>query len=133
VWIGSPASLLITGALVALIGALVDVERMAMAGRAAFLVVYGSINVAHLRLLRETGASRAPVLVALVGCVGVLAVLVRYLYRQEREALIGLVAMLIGSVLIELTVRRLSGGRRRLEQRGEDAGGQAAVSGAGEA
>ena len=115
VWMGSPGSLLITGFLVALIAAAVDIERIAMAGSAAFLVVYGFVNAAHLKLLKETGAGWAPVLLALIGCAAVFAVLLRHLFLDDRPALIGLGAMLALCLLVEWLWQ--TAGKPRLETR----------------
>jgi len=93
IWAGSPASLLVTSGLVALIAASVNVERIAMAGSAAFLIVYAGVNLAHLRLLHETRASKPLVVSALLGCIVVFAVLVHYLYSHEPIALVGVGAM----------------------------------------
>jgi amino acid transporter len=110
VWMGSPGGLLITGGLVAALGALLDVERIAMTGSAAFLIVYGAVNLAHLRLARETGAARIPLAIGLVGCVAVLIVLLAHLYRGDFLALAALVVLVAVCFAGEAAWRR---GRQR--------------------
>lgn len=117
VWMGSRGSLLITGGLVALTAATLDVERIAMAGSAAFLIVYGSVNVAHLRLVHETGAPRLPVGIALAGCLVVFAVLIIYLQENDRAALFGLGVLVVACAVLESAWRIVV--RRGLEKRGD--------------
>ena len=121
VWMGSPGGLIVTGALVAVIGASFDVADIAMSGSAAFLVVYGAVNVAHFRLRRETGASRWPILGAVVGCASFLGVLVLHLSRAQPSALVGLGVMIIGSILFEWLWWRVLRSRELEERRGADA------------
>ncbi len=118
VWMGSPGGLIVTGALVAAIGASFDVAEIAMSGSAAFLVVYGAVNVAHLRLTRETGASRLPILGAVIGCAGIFGVLVWHLASTQPSALIGLGGMIAGSILFEGLWWRILR-PRELEERAE--------------
>ena len=108
VWMGSPGSLLITGGLVLVLALLLDVERIAMTGSAAFLLVYGGVNVAHLRLRRDTGAARFPLLVGAIGCGVVFVVLTAHLVHEEPAALVGLGGLLLLCVLVELVWRHVA-------------------------
>jgi amino acid transporter len=118
VWMGSTGSLFVTGGLVALIAATAEVERIAMAGSAAFLLVYGAIHAAHLRLDHETGAPRSALIVALLGCAAVLTALVRHLLAHEPTALAGFAGLALGCFLFEWGLRARQKARR-LEQRGD--------------
>lgn len=117
IWMGSPGSIFITGGATALLGSTLEIERIAMAGSAAFLVVYGGVNVAHLRLTRETGAPRWAVALITLGCFAVFTVLVGYLYREDRMALVGLGAMIAGSFLVERAWQAMTRRKREVETR----------------
>jgi amino acid transporter len=90
VWGHSFEGLFITSALVILCTHLLDLSGIAMLGSASFLLIYAAVNVAHLRLIKRTGASRALIWSSVTVCVLFLAVL---LYRQTQRSPVTLVVL----------------------------------------
>ncbi len=82
VWQQGRAGLFITAALVAGFSAFLDLESITLLGSMAFLVVYGAVSLAHLRVLDQTGANRWIVILAVVGCIASLISLVLFQLRQ---------------------------------------------------
>jgi len=91
-------------------------EGIAMMGSASFLIIYGAVNVAHLRLLNKTGARRSLVLTSLAGCLFFLGILTRHLARANPAALWTLVCVLAGCVAAEWAYRRFTGRSIRKRQ-----------------
>jgi amino acid transporter len=108
IWRQSRGGLMLTASLVALLAVLFDLEGIAMMGSAAFLIVYGGVNVAHLRLLDETGAAAWPVWIGLIGCGLVFVVLCMYIVSERRAAALGLVLLIAVSFGVTLIYRRFA-------------------------
>lgn len=99
--------LVVTAALVAVLAAAIDLSGIAMMGSAAFLVVYGAVNAAHLRLTSETGARRWPLWVGLVGCGGVLMILMVYMARERVAGLVAFNGLAIACFAVIIAMYRL--------------------------
>lgn len=117
IWQVGKGGLLLTAGLVALLAATVDLSGIAMMGSAAFLVVYGAVNAAHLRLTGETGAKSWPLWIGILGCAAVLAVLLVYMGRERLAAFASFGVLLVISFTAEFLFRRVWG--RRFESRRE--------------
>ncbi len=101
VWGGSTEGLFITVALVLIFTNLFDLEGIAMLGSAVFLLIYGAVNVAHLRLYRETGARPLLVWASILGCLAAFGVLAAYEVRHSPMTLAILVGVLVLCFLTE--------------------------------
>ncbi len=106
VWQRSRGGLILTAMLVAVLAVLFDLEGIAIMGSAEFLLVYGGVQVAHLRLLDETGARRWLVLLGSIGCAIVFIVLGVFMATRRPHALIGLLGLLTVSFLGDWVYRR---------------------------
>lgn len=106
VWQRSRGGLLLTAALVAALAVAFRLEGIAMMGSAAFLLVYGGVQGAHLRLLDETGARRWLVVLGTAGCGVVFIVLVVFMATRRPHALLGLGALLAFGFLGDWVYRR---------------------------
>ena len=115
VWGHGTEGLLITAGLVILFANGFGLEGIAMMGSASFLVIYGAVNVAHLRLLDRTGARASIVWASVAGCLAFLVILVRHLVRSNPAALWTLAAVLAVCLAAEWGYRRFSG--RTIESR----------------
>jgi amino acid transporter len=101
VWHGGVEGLVITSGFVIVCSNLLNLDGIAMLGSAAFLLVYGAVNIAHLRLWRETGARRWVIWCAIAGCAATFAVLVYYEARHEPLTLGVLAGVVAFSFLFE--------------------------------
>jgi amino acid transporter len=120
VWKRGTEGLLVTTLLVIIFAIGFQLDGIAMMGSASFLVIYGAVNAAHLRLLKRTGARRSVVLASLVGNVAVFAILLRHLVRANPKALWTLGGLLAACFLFEWVYRRVSG--RSIATRHDPAG-----------
>jgi L-asparagine transporter-like permease len=92
-----------------------DLGPIAMMCSAAFLLVYAAVNVAHLRIYRETHAQPALIWLSTLACLAMFALLCVYIVQLGALApLVALVALLALSFVTEWVYRRRTGRRRRL-------------------
>jgi len=105
VWASGVEGLVITAALVVVLSNLLKLDGIAMLGSAAFLLVYGAVSAAHLRLWRETGAHRVLIWCAIAGCSAAFVILVYYEARHEPATLAILAAVVAFSFLFEWVFR----------------------------
>lgn len=99
---------------------LLNLDGIAMLGSAAFLLVYGAVSVAHLRLWHETGAHRFVIWAAIASCAAAFVVLAFYEAQHEPATLVVLAAVVAISFLFEWGYRART--RRRLHRRDPDCG-----------
>ncbi len=100
--------LFITVALVIFFLNILPLDRIALLGSAVFLIIYGSVNVAHLRLLNETKAKAGMIWLAIAADLLSLIVLLMYAYRTSRMVLLVLVLVIIFSFILERGYRSLA-------------------------
>jgi amino acid transporter len=105
-WQGGSGGLVITAALVLAFVLFFDLSGVAMMGSGAFLLIYGVVAVAHLRLIPETGASKPVVWLAVLTCFAMAAVLSCYIYRNSMTAFVTMFALLPICFVIEAVYRR---------------------------
>jgi amino acid transporter len=117
VWREGREGLFITAAGVLILANLFDLSGIAMMGSSAFLIIYGVVSAAHIRIRKRTGARLWVLLVAVVGCVASLAVLTTYMWKNERLSLWVLLALIAGCFVVELLWRRV--GKRAMKAFGE--------------
>ncbi len=115
-WHGSRSGLFITSFIILLLIVLLDLNSVVMLGSAAFLLIYLSVNLAHLRLYKKTDANRYIIWSAVIGCSFSFIVLVYYEIVNSPLTLYILALLLIISFLFEWLYRKYRfGSLKRLE------------------
>ena len=97
----SGVSLLITAFLVLFFANSFELKNIAELGSISFLFIYVSVNIAHLKLIKQTGAKRSPIIAALVGNIFALTALLYYVYEHSMLTLIVFILVLLFSYLFE--------------------------------
>jgi amino acid transporter len=115
IWGKSSEGLFITAGLVILLINLFNLESIALLGSASFLLIYAAVNLAHLRLCRDTGASPYLIWASIIGCFASLGVLVYYELAKFPLTVVILVAVFFLSFVVEGGYRKYS--RRLLKTR----------------
>jgi amino acid transporter len=115
IWQGGTGGLVITAVLVLGFVLFFDLSGVAMMGSGAFLLIYGIVAVAHLRLTAETGANRPIVYLAALTCFVMAAVLSYYIYENSMTAFVTMFALLPICFAIEWAYRKAS--RRTIKAR----------------
>lgn len=115
VWGRGTEGLFITSGLVLLFANLFQLEGIAMLGSASFLVIYGVVNIAHLKLYRETGAKPILIWVSIVCCFASLGALFLYEIRISPMTLAAFGGLIALSFVIEIVYRKVS--KRKLRTR----------------
>jgi len=105
-WHNSKEGLFITSFLVIVFTVLLDLGSVAMMGSAAFLLIYAGVNIAHLKIYKNTNANRYIIILAIIGCIFSFGVLVYYEIFNSPFTLIALVAVIFASFLIEGLYRK---------------------------
>ncbi|RJP33448.1 MAG: amino acid permease [Actinobacteria bacterium] len=119
-WKGSTDGLFITAGLVVAFVLLFDLSGIAMMGSGAFLLIYGVVNIGHLRIAGKTGANRAMVAVAVALCLGMFVLLSVDMFRESKPSFIAMFALLAAAFLAEWAYRRFTGRRLHALSRSDD-------------
>lgn len=93
-WLRGTRGLLLTAGMALLFLLLFDLSRVAMMGSAAFLLIYAAVNAGHLQLVRQTGARRDLIWLALLACSALFVVLAWYIAQHAPSALIAMAMLL---------------------------------------
>jgi len=117
VWGHGTEGLLITSVLIIAFANLLNLNGIAMLGSASFLIIYGAVSAAHLRLRRETGAKAAMIWAAIVGCASSFGVLVYYELVHEPLTLTILAVVVVVCFGLEYGYRRFT--RRSIRLRAD--------------
>ncbi len=107
--------LLITSGFVIVFLNLLPLDRIAMLGSAVFLIIYGSVNIAHLRLTKTTKANRVVIWIAILGDGLSMIVLIIYTAQKTPGTLIVLILVIILTFILEYIYRLFS--KRELKTR----------------
>jgi len=83
-----------------------DLSSVAMMGSAAFLLIYAGVNIAHLKLYKKTNANKYIIGLAILGCLFSFVVLFCYEMFNSPLTLGVLIAVVVGSFLIEWIYRK---------------------------
>lgn len=117
VWNKSMEGLFITAGLVIIFTNLLNLERISMLGSASFLLIYGAVNIAHLRLKAATRAKLGILWVAIAGCFLSLAILLYFELKNSPITLVVLIFAILFSFATEWIYRNYT--KRILKARTE--------------
>ncbi len=109
----SRQGLVISAAIAALLALGLELGEIAAIGSISVLLVHGVTHAGHLRLLAQTGASRALVGLAAVSAIGAAVTAFVYVSRDLEQAAWLLIAFLGIAAVTELLLRALAGKRIR--------------------
>lgn len=105
----SREGLVISSALITVLAVFFDLSEIAAIGSVSILIVHFIVHAGHLRLVRETGASRLMILLAAFSNFTAIALSVAYLWRKSPDVLIFIGGFFMVSVLVEFLLRRITG------------------------
>ncbi len=109
VWHGSTGGLLITSSMVIMFILFFDLSGVAVMGSGAFLLIYASVHLAHLRLTSETQAKTWMIILSLSACLIMFAVLLVYMYQNSKPAVVTMMALIPICLTAEWAYRGLTG------------------------
>ena len=107
-WAGSTEGLFITSGMVIAFTILFNLGGIAMLGSASFLLIYAAVNVAHLRLCKETGANVYIIWASIIGCLSAFIILIYYELNHSILTLAALAIALALSFFAEWAYRSYS-------------------------
>jgi len=108
IWGEGYEGLLITAGLVILFVNVLNLEGVALLGSASFLCIYAAVNIAHLRLHKETGANPLLIGAAILGCLISLGLLISYEIPNSPLTIIVLGVVFFLSFSLEGVFRKYS-------------------------
>jgi amino acid transporter len=108
-WHGSREGLLITAALVLIFANFFNLSGIAMLGSAAFLIIYGAVNIGHLRLRKQTGANKYIIFASILLVFLTFGLLMYHLYQNSKTTLITLIAVVALCFLAEVIMQKVFG------------------------
>jgi uncharacterized membrane protein HdeD (DUF308 family) len=80
-----------------------------MMGSAAFLIIYSSVNIAHLKLRKETGGNRYIILTSTLLTLATFILLLYYIARNSLTTLITLIIVLGLCFVAEAVLQKILG------------------------
>jgi len=96
---------------------ILPLDRIAMLGSAAFLLIYGSVNVAHLRLYKETRANPVIIWIAIFGDLASVVILIIYTFKKAPVTLLVLMITIAFSFLLEWVYRLITKRELKIRKR----------------
>ena len=109
VWKGGSVGLFSTAAIVLVFALGLDLSKIASLASIIFLLIYASVHLGHLRLTRETGASKLIVAIAFVINASVFVAFAILTVAQSWFLSLTLVGIISLACAMELIVRRANG------------------------
>jgi hypothetical protein len=104
--------------LIILLGHAFDLSEIAAVGSITILIVHLMVHVGHLRLRRDTGASLAMIVLAIVLTMGAIGFASMYALQSSPHILWLVAASLVTAFLVESLLHRFTG--RRVQTRTPD-------------
>jgi hypothetical protein len=114
-WLEGKEGLLITSGLVIALIFFLNLSNIVMMGSAAFLLIYTGVNLAHLKLCKETRAHRSIIYLAILGCMFSFSVLAYYELFHSPLTIVVLAGAVLFSFSFEAMYRKIS--RRKFKIR----------------
>lgn len=108
-WQGGSGGLVITATMVLFFILFFDLSGVAMMGSGAFLLIYGVVGIAHLRVISQTGANKAVVCLSILTCLGMAGILSYYIYQNSRPAFVTMFALVPLCLALEWFYRSVRG------------------------
>jgi len=94
-----------------------DLSGVAMMGSGAFLLIYGVVGIAHLRVISQTGANKTVVCLSILTCLGMAAFLSYYIYQNSRPAFVTMFALIPLCLALEWFYRFVRGRTLKVRSR----------------
>ena len=109
IWQGGSGGLVITTIMVLFFVLFFDLSGVAMMGSGAFLLIYGVVGIAHLRVISETGANKTLVYFSILACLGMAAILSYYIFKNSMLAFVTMFALIPLCFFLEWMYRVIHG------------------------
>lgn len=109
VWREGSVGLFSTAAMAIVFALGLDLSRIASLASIIFLLIYASVHLGHLRLTRQTGASKPLVAIAFLINAGVFVAFAILTVAQSWFLSLTLLAIVVAACVMELIVRRTNG------------------------
>jgi len=104
----SREGLIVSSAIIVLLAVFFDLSQIAAIGALSMLMIHLTVHVGHLRLLSETGASRALVVAAVVANAAAILLGGWHLLRSAPVLLVWIFGFFATSLVIEILLNRLA-------------------------
>ena len=108
IWGKSTEGLFITSAIVIIFANFLELDGIAMLGSASFLLIYGAVNIGHLKLYKETGANIILIIASIVSCIVFFSVLTYYVLYNSPITLFLLLFLVTGCFFFEWIYRKIT-------------------------
>ncbi|MCH7228256.1 APC family permease [Haloferula sp. A504] len=106
VWQESKAGLYVTSGVVIVAANLLPLDEIAAVGSALFLVIYGVVNLGHLRIRRKTGGKAWWIVAAILSCLAACVLLLVKSWHESPLVVVIFGLMMGGAFAFEILFRR---------------------------
>jgi len=108
IWGRSTEGLFLTSLVVLFFANFLELDGIAMLGSASFLLIYGAVNISHLKLYKKTGAKPLIIIISIISCIAFFGVLTFYEINHSPVTLLILILVIFGCFIFEWLYRGLS-------------------------
>jgi len=108
IWGRSTEGLIITSFVVIIFANFLELEGIAMLGSASFLLIYGAVNIGHLKLYKKTKAKPSIIIASIFSCVIFFCILTYYEILNSPITLLLLISIVIMCFVFEWFYRKIT-------------------------
>jgi amino acid transporter len=106
-WFKSPEGLYITAGLSMTFVLLFNIDEIASITSAIFTIIYIFAFISHFRLADEYGGNKVFILASALVMIIIFSLLMYFQWQSQRPAFYGILATMLGAVVLELVYRRI--------------------------
>jgi amino acid transporter len=106
-WFKSPEGLYITAGLSMTFVLLFNIDEIASITSAIFTIIYIFAFISHFRLADEYGGNKVFILASALVMIIIFSLLMYFQWQSQRPAFYGILATMLGAVILELVYRRI--------------------------
>jgi len=115
IWGKNTEGLIITSAIVIIFANFLELDGIAMLGSGSFLLIYGAVNIGHLKIYKKTGAKPIIIIASIVSCAVFFGVLTFYELYNSPLTLLLLIFLVTSCFIFEWIYRKRT--RRSIKTR----------------
>ena len=104
----SREGLLISGALIIVLSLLFDLSEIAAIGSISILFIHAVTHIGHLRLLKQTGASKILVIIAAVLSLVAMVLALIYISQHSDHIVVVLIGFVVAAATIEIALQKIA-------------------------
>lgn len=109
IWKNALGGLFITAIVTILLAVAFPIEKIAMLGGVVYLLVYIAVNIAHMKVKKQTGANSIILLASIILNISLIGIIFWYLFTHNSAILFAFIGLIIICFIFEWGYRKATG------------------------